>query len=324
MIRDDLADHLRLALDACGVAAPEHIALERPTRLEHGDWSSNVVMVVAKPNDRNPRELAQEVVTHLTENLPFHVESVEVAGPGFVNFRLAPSWLHQVLDEVVTQGTADYARHHVGNGVHVNVEFVSANPTGPVHAGHARGAAYGDSLARILERIGHEVSREFYINDRGVQMEAFAASLAARRRGEEPPEGGYQGQYITDWAALMPVDADPLEWGYAHALEDQREVLNTFNVHFDTWFSERSMVDSGAIEADVGRPARARGGLRAGRRHLAAQHRPRRRQGPGADQVRRPAHLPAARHRLPPRQVRPRRPAHRRVGSRPPRLRRPA
>ncbi len=249
MIRDDLADHLRLALDACGVSAPEQIALERPVRPEHGDWSSNVALAVAKASGRNPRDLAQEVADRLADNLPFHVESVEVAGPGFVNFRLAPSWLHQVLDEVVTQGTADYARHHVGNGVHVNIEFVSANPTGPVHAGHARGAAFGDSLARILERVGHEVSREFYINDRGVQMERFAASLAARRDGREPPEDGYHGQYVIDWAEQMPADADPLEWGYAHALEDQREVLGAFDVHFDTWFSERSMVESGAIDA---------------------------------------------------------------------------
>ena len=251
MIRDDLAAALRHALEACGVRAPDRIDLERPARREHGDWSSNVVLSVARPSGRNPRELALEVVDHLEANLPFHVDSVAVAGGGFVNFFLAPSWLHQVLDLVVTQGTADYARHHVGNGTHVNIEFVSANPTGPVHAGHARGAAYGDSLARILERVGHEVSREFYINDRGVQMEAFAASLAARNRGDEPPEDGYQGQYIIDWAEQMPSDADPLEWGYAHALEDQLEVLGAFNVHFDTWFSERDMVATGAVESTL-------------------------------------------------------------------------
>lgn len=251
MIRDDLAGALRAALEGCGVPAPEQVNLERPARREHGDWSSNVVMVVATPNGRNPRELAQEVVEHLRDNLPTHVDSVEIAGPGFVNFRLAATWLHQVLDEVVTLGTADYARHHAGNGTHVNIEFVSANPTGPVHAGHARGAAYGDSLARVLERVGHEVSREFYLNDRGVQMEAFAASLNARRKGEELPEDGYRGEYITEWAEHMPAGADPLEWGYAHALEDQREVLGAFNVHFDTWFSERSMVESGAVDATL-------------------------------------------------------------------------
>lgn len=249
MIRDDLAHALRQALDARGVPAPEAVNLERPARAEHGDWSSNVVMVVAKPSGRNPRELAQEVVDHLNEHLPEHVDRVEIAGPGFVNFHLAPTWLHAVLDQVVTEGTTDYGRHHIGGGIHVNVEFVSANPTGPVHAGHARGAAYGDSVARILERVGHEVSREFYINDRGVQMDTFAASLAARKAGQEPPEDGYQGQYIIDWAEQMPDDADPLEWGYAHALEDQREVLGAFNVHFDTWFSERSMIASGAIDA---------------------------------------------------------------------------
>src|SRR5262249_9816310 len=129
-----------------------------------------------------------------------------------------------------------------------NVEFVSANPTGPLHAGHARGAVYGDSLARILKWVGHEVSREFYINDRGLQMQHFGASIAARAAGEQPPEEGYQGDYIADWAEGLEAGDDPLEFGYARALADQREVLTALDVHFDTWFSERSMVASGAIE----------------------------------------------------------------------------
>jgi arginyl-tRNA synthetase len=159
--------------------------------------------------------------------------------------------------EVVAAG-ADWGRSSMGQGRRVLVEFVSANPTGPVHAGHARGATYGDALARILDFAGHEVGREFYINDRGVQMLTFAASLAARAAGDEPPEGGYMGQYIVDWAALMPGDVDPLEWGYAHALGDQRRVLEDLGVTFDHWFSERDMVATGAIEQTLD-DLRARG-----------------------------------------------------------------
>jgi arginyl-tRNA synthetase len=117
-----------------------------------------------------------------------------------------------------------------------------------VHAGHARGAAHGDAVARLLERTGHAVTREFYINDRGVQMEKYGESLAARARGEEPPEDGYQGEYITEWAKGLPADADPVVWGEERALADQREVLGAFGVHFDIWFRELSLVESGAIE----------------------------------------------------------------------------
>jgi arginyl-tRNA synthetase len=152
-----------------------------------------------------------------------------------------------VLVEVLDQGADGYARAEVGAGTKVMVEFVSANPTGPLHAGHGRGAAYGDSLARILERVGYDVSRENYLNDRGTQMQKFVDSLAARQRGDEVPEDGYHGQYIKDWAAEIPEGTDLLEWGEARAVEDHRESLARMNVHFDHWFSERSMVESGAI-----------------------------------------------------------------------------
>ena len=249
MIRNALASAVRDALAALAVEPlPERVELERPARKEHGDWSTNVALATAKKAGRNPRELATQLVEHLTADPPAHVERVEIAGPGFVNFHLAPTWLHDVLAEVVTQGTDGFARHAVGTGQTVNVEFVSANPTGPVHAGHARGAAYGDSVARLLERCGYAVTREFYINDRGVQMQTFGASLAARKKGVEPPEDGYQGQYIIDWAAEMPDDADPVAWGEDRALQDQREALAAFGVHFDVWYRELSLVESGAIE----------------------------------------------------------------------------
>ena len=248
LIRDTLADALRVALTDVGIDAPEQIHLERPGRREHGDWSSNVAMATAKRNSRNPRELAGELVERLTAAPPAHVDRVEIAGPGFVNFHLRETWLHDVLADVVTSGVDGYARPDLGQGRKVNIEFVSANPNGPLHAGHGRGAAFGDSLARILARCGFDVTRECYLNDRGLQMQNYAASLVARRAGEEPPEDGYKGDYVIDWAQEMPDDVDPLEWGYDRALRDQREVLDLFHVHFDVWFSEQSLVSSGAMD----------------------------------------------------------------------------
>jgi arginyl-tRNA synthetase len=256
VIRDQLAASLHAALSSLEVTPlPETIKLERPARREHGDWSSNVALAAAKRAGWNPRELAGKLAEILNADPPAHVTAVEIAGPGFVNFRLADSWLHDVALEVLDHGVKGYARSSVGTGTRVQVEFVSANPTGPLHAGHGRGAAYGDSLGRILERCGYEVSRESYLNDRGVQMHMFIDSLEARRRGDEPPADGYHGQYVVDWAADIPeniVDRDELwEWGEARAVEDHREVLARMNVHFDHWFSERSMVESGAIDVTL-------------------------------------------------------------------------
>ena len=251
MIRDVLDASLRGALDKVGVKPPVEVTLERPARREHGDWSTTVALATAKAAGRNPRELAGQLAEVLDADPPAHVERVEVAGPGFVNFHLAPTWLHEVLREVVTGGEQGYARPDVGHSTSVNVEFVSPNPTGPVHAGHGRHAAYGDSLARLLERSGYGVQRECYLNDRGVQKQHYAASLAARKAGRPVPEDGYRGEYIAEWAAEMPDDADPLVWGEERALADQREVLERMNVRFDTWFSERSLVDRGAIEATL-------------------------------------------------------------------------
>lgn len=235
------------------------VHLERPANVEHGDFSSNVALALAKRNGRNPRELGQQIAAALTDASIAGVEAVEIAGPGFVNFRLEPGWLHSMVPAVISAG-ADFGRSELGAGQRVLVEFVSANPTGPVHAGHARGATYGDALARLLEFSGHHVGREFYINDRGVQMQSFAASLAARAEGAEPPEDGYRGAYISEWASRMPSGADPLEWGEAHALADQRRVLDALGVGFDRWFSEREMVDTEAIETTLA-GLRARGAV---------------------------------------------------------------
>ena len=259
MIRDQLADALRAALATLEIdPMPEVVQLEQPSRREHGDWSTNVALATAKRAGRNPRELAGQLAEVLDAAPPPHVRRVEIAGPGFVNFHLADTWLHDVLVQVVEAGPHDYARLRIGSGRRVNVEFVSANPTGPLHAGHGRGAAYGDSLARLLERCGYEVSRENYLNDRGTQMANFAASLAARKAGTPLPDDGYAGEYVVEWAAEMPDNADPAEWGEARAIEDHRQVLDAMGVRFDTWFSERSMIDSGAIDATLD-DLRARG-----------------------------------------------------------------
>ena len=240
------------ALAAVGVhPLPERAAaaVQRPARPENGDWSSAVALAVAKQAGRNPRDLAEDLAGAIRKNPPPHLAEVEVAGPGFVNFRLHKSWLHEVLRLVVAGGESAYARHDLGGGERVNVEFVSANPTGPLHVGGGRWAAYGDSVCRLLERCGHAVHREYYVNDRGSQMANFAASLAARRAGDPVPENGYQGAYIDEWAAEMPVDADPSAWGYQRVMRELAGTLERMGVRFDTWFSERSMVASGAIDA---------------------------------------------------------------------------
>ncbi len=255
MIRETLAAAVESA--AAGIdldPAAVSWTMERPARREHGDWSCNIALASAKAAGRNPREIAGDLVAALEAMSLDHVDAVEIAGPGFVNFRLAPSWLHDVLVEVVEAGQDGYARLDIGAGTKVNVEFVSSNPNGPIHAGHGRGAAYGDALARILERSGFDVTREFYLNDRGVQMLRYAESLLARKRGEDVPEGGYGGEYVADWAAEMPDDVADAgieavrAWGYERALADQREVLEAFHVHFDVWSSEQALVDSGAMD----------------------------------------------------------------------------
>jgi arginyl-tRNA synthetase len=252
MIRDQLHDAVEKALAGLGVdVGPAGFVVERPARREHGDWSTNAALVTAKAAGRNPRELGQELADQLLAHRPPHVESIDVAGPGFVNFTLAPTWLHDVLTEVVTQGEEGYARLDLGHGRRVNVEFVSANPTGPIHAGGGRWGAYGDSLARVMARCGYDVHKEYYINDRGVQTQLFGRSLEARRSGEEPPDEGYVGQYIEDWAAEMPGDADPAEWGKNRSLQDAREVLGSMNVEFDTWSSEAALVVDGTMAATL-------------------------------------------------------------------------
>jgi len=247
VIRDVLEQSLREALAAIGVDAPDIVQLERPQRREHGDWSSNVALATAKAARRSPRDLAQAIA----DALPAELARTEIAGPGFINFHLPASWLTDVLREVVAQGEDGYGRHDFGAGTSVNIEFVSANPTGPLHAGGGRWAAYGDALSNLFARCGYAVTREYYLNDRGTQMRLFGESLAAAKAGRPVPEDGYQGEYIQEWAAEMPDDADPAAWGYERVKRDLRDTLERMGVHFDVWFSEKSLVESGAVEATL-------------------------------------------------------------------------
>lgn len=254
MIRRHLTDALREALLGLGVEVTDEIGLEQPARREHGDWSSNVVMAHAKRLGRNPRELATELVDALNAAPPAHVERVEVAGPGFVNFHLAPSWLHDVLVDVVRAGEEGYARSDTGGGERVMIEFVSANPTGPVHVGNGWFASYGDSLGRLLERTGHDVHREYYVNDTGGQIRKLGASVLAHVNGRDVPDDGYPGQYVADLAARYEgaTDGDSAvveagRWAAALILDSIRATMASINVTYDEWFSQASIEDSSAV-----------------------------------------------------------------------------
>ena len=228
-VREHLRNGLRAALAEAGIdPLPDDIALERPANRDHGDWSSNIALATAKNAGKNPRELGQALVDFLNARPPAHVTTVEIAGPGFVNFRLADTWLHEVMTDVLEQGVDGYASPDLGAGAHLNVEFVSANPTGPLHVGHGRGAAVGDVLARLYDASGWAVTREVYYNDAGVQIDNLTTSVAARCAGLSPadadwPEAGYRGEYLADVAAAYlageTVTADDREEGKRLAME---------------------------------------------------------------------------------------------------------
>jgi arginyl-tRNA synthetase len=254
MIRDVLEASLRSALTAVGVEPPATIGLERPARREHGDWSTNVALASAKKAGRNPRELANQLVEAITADPPPHFVSVEVAGPGFLNFHLQPTWLHDVLTDVVTQGEKGYARSDLGAGERVQVEFVSANPTGPIHVGNGWFASYGDSVARLLERCGHDVSREYYVNDTGGQIRRLGESILARRAGRAVPEGGYPSGFVKGLASAYDGPDDIAEagrWAADHTLGFIRTQMASVNIHFDEWFSQASIQESDAVAETV-------------------------------------------------------------------------
>jgi arginyl-tRNA synthetase len=255
MIREVLAEQVSRALTECGLPVPPGgVTLEPPKQRDHGDWSTNVALQVSKPAGRKPRNVAEQLAENLRADPPPHVEKIDIAGPGFINFFLYPTWLHDVLRDVVAAGDR-YGRGDALAGQHVNLEFVSANPTGPLHAGGGRWVAVGDAIANLLVAQGAEVHREYYLNDAGSQLDAFVGSLYARYRGAAPPEDGYQGEYLVEIATRLRAERgddvseeDAREWGYHDVVRQLREDLERIGVQFDTWFSERTLHERGDIE----------------------------------------------------------------------------
>jgi arginyl-tRNA synthetase len=235
--------------------------LERPPQAELGDYSSNAAMLLAAPLGESPRAVAERLCAELERELGAEgsLERVEVAGPGFVNLFLSDAWYRRAMASLAAAGER-LGPAPTASPERVLVEFVSANPTGPLHVGGGRHAAYGDSLVRLLEAVGHEVEREYYVNDAGGQIDRFAASIAARMRGEEPPEDGYRGEDVAELAqrlaaeGLDPADAEALgRRGVEAVVEAVSSTLDRFGVRFDTWFSERDLYARGEVEEALAR-----------------------------------------------------------------------
>ena len=248
-----LAVVVRKALADAGLPDREP-TFERPRQREHGDWSTNVALTLAKPVGQPPRDIAQAIVDHL--DVPDDVAEVTVAGPGFVNFRLSHAALERIVRAAVTQAEA-WGRAAGESRGRVQVEFVSANPTGPLHVGAGRWAAAGDAIANLLDAAGWEAQREYYLNDAGNQLELFGQSVLAVAHGEEPPENGYRGRYIAELADELGERArdrdlaEVTEAAYRLMLERIRATMVNFGVDYDEWFSERTLHESGAIERVV-------------------------------------------------------------------------
>jgi arginyl-tRNA synthetase len=261
----ELATAVRAAVQAAvdagdlPVAVPDAVRIERPKVKEHGDYATSVALQLAKPAGMPPRAVAEAVAARLRD-VP-GVAAVDVAGPGFLNITLDAAAPGELARTVVAAGTS-YGSSDVSAGQRFNLEFVSANPTGPLHLGHVRWAAVGDALARILQLSGAEVTREYYFNDAGVQIDRFASSLLAAARGEATPEDGYGGSYIGEIAAAV-VDADPAvlaltdaeaaavfrREGMALMFAEIRKSLADFGVHFDVYFNEKDLHERGELKA---------------------------------------------------------------------------
>ena len=274
LIRSTLLDAAaagRISIDPAQV--PDPVTVERPRVREHGDWATNVAMQLGKKAGMAPREFAQILADDLSA--ADGIDSVEVAGPGFINIRLGAGAAGELARTIVEAG-AEYGRNETLAGRSINLEYVSANPTGPVHLGGARWAAVGDSLARLMAASGAAVTREYYFNDHGSQIDRFSHSLYARAMGREVPEDGYGGQYIADIADQVRADAraagepDPITLPEAEAIEvfrargvelmfaEIKERLHSFRADFDVFFHEDSLHTSGAV-ADAIERLRERG-----------------------------------------------------------------
>lgn len=237
---------------------PSQLILDRPKNRDHGDYATSIALALAKEANMQPGVIAKVIVKTLTDNkllTTAGIRKVDIAGPGFINIILESASQGVVVTEILTAGKK-FGTSNTLAGKKINLEFVSANPTGPLHLGHTRWAAVGDSLGRVLSAAGAQVSREFYVNDRGNQMDLFGASIRAAALGKARPEDGYHGEYIEDLAKEI-VKSNPqitqlaesesisafTQAGYKLQLEQQRKVLDNFGTHFDTWFSESSLYE---------------------------------------------------------------------------------
>jgi arginyl-tRNA synthetase len=233
---------------------PTSLTLERPKNRDHGDYATSIALALSKPSGIAPRKIAEIIVAGLKAQKD--IAALEIAGPGFVNITLDKSSQGGVIANILAAGKT-FGHGNKLNGIAINLEFISANPTGPLHLGHTRWAAVGDALGRVLSAAGAKVAREFYINDRGVQMDKFGASLQSAALGQPRPEDGYHGAYIDDLAKEV-VQANPevlklsgeeqtfafRDIGYKLQLAQQQSVLDKFGTHFDVWFSEKSLYDN--------------------------------------------------------------------------------
>ena len=258
-----LADILHSAIEAGDIdlpadAVPAAPKVERPKSREHGDWATNIALQLGKRAGMNPRQFA-EVVAPKLEAVD-GIAAVDIAGPGFINITLDAAAAGELARTIVEAGDT-YGHNDEAAGDVVNLEFVSANPTGPLHIGHTRWAALGDAISRLLRASGAKVTNEYYINDYGAQLDVFAASVWARMHGQDVPEGGYPGEYVHEIAeAILAEDPDMKTQDYDEVLprlrkrayelqlEDIRETLDDFAVHFDVWFSEANLHETGAVE----------------------------------------------------------------------------
>ena len=251
----------RLSGEAASALSAEKIPLERPKNREHGDYASSIALALAKSEGKSPREIAELIKAGLEAQNG--IAKVEIAGPGFINITLSKSSQGAIVARVLAEGEK-FGEVKTLAGVKINLEFISANPTGPLHLGHTRWAAVGDALASVLAAAGAQVTREFYINDRGNQMDLFGASIRAVALNQPRPEDGYQGEYIKDLAKLIVAQhpeyvdlpegesiAAFREAGYSLQLQEQKDVLDNFGTHFDIWFSERSLHSGDALAKSI-------------------------------------------------------------------------
>ena len=257
-LTDQLAADVQAAVARAFAAAgftgqvPASITLERPKNRDHGDYATSIALQLAKEAGKSPRDVAAVLQIEIAKIAG--VSAVDIAGPGFINITLNRATQAELVRTILTN-KKEYGRGKALHGVAINLEFISANPTGPLHLGHTRWAAVGDALGRVLSAAGAAVTREFYINDRGRQMDLFGQSVQAAATGQPIPEDGYQGDYIADLArevlATNPAISTTEEFreaAYKVQLAQQQRVLETFHTTFDVWFSERSLHESGAVE----------------------------------------------------------------------------